>query len=440
MSSALENQAKISSLIHDIDTLKHSGKVIQAYGTTVKVSGLKARIGQQCLISGGDNHVDIYADVVGIVEGHAILLPLGHINGISQEAQVTIISETPTIRFSNDILGKVIDGVGRPLKSEETHNNSVDISIYRDAPDPLTRIPVTKPFCTGVRAIDSLLTMGIGQRIGIFSNAGGGKSVLMSMIARYAVADVIVIALIGERGREVREFLDNILMETGQERSVVIVATSERPAMERLRAAYTATTIAEKFRDQGKNVLLLMDSITRLARAIREIGLSIGETPVRRGFPPSVFAELPRLFERAGNNDKGSITAIYTVLVDDEDQNDPIAEEVRSLLDGHITLSRKLAQANHYPAIDVLKSISRLTGQITTNLQQNDIAYFRKLLAKYYDIEFLLQVGEYEQGSDEIADQAIKKIESINQFLQQHFDDYCFIDESINNLNIILYG
>jgi type III secretion protein N (ATPase) len=282
--------------------------------------------------------------------------------------------------------------------------------------------------------------MGVGQRTGIFANAGGGKSVLLSMIARYAVADVIVIALIGERGREVREFLDKILTESGLERSVVIVATSERPAMERLRAAYTATTIAEMFRDQGKNVLLLMDSITRLARALREIGLSIGEPPVRRGFPPSVFAELPRIFERAGNNDKGSITAFYTVLVEDEDNTDPIAEEVRSLLDGHIVLSRKLAQANHYPAIDILNSISRLSNQITTNNQQEDVALFRKLLAKYYEIEFLLQVGEYEQGTDELADHAIAKIESINQFLKQKFEDYRFIDDSFRDLRSIING
>jgi type III secretion protein N (ATPase) len=439
MNSILKNKNTFASILHDIDTLKHCGKVVQAYGTTVRVSGLKARIGQQCLIT-SNNNVDIYADVVGIIGGQAILLPLGNINGISQEAQVSIISETPKIQFCNDILGNILDGVGRPINKTDCLKNSVDIPIYRDAPEALTRTPIDKPFCTGVRAIDSILTMGIGQRTGIFSHAGGGKSSLLSMIARYAVADVIVIALIGERGREVREFIDKILIDTGLERSVVVVATSERPAMERLRAAYTATTIAETFRDQGKNVLLLMDSITRLARAIREIGLSIGEPPVRRGFPPSVFAELPRIFERAGNNDKGSITAFYTVLVEDEENNDPVAEEVKSLLDGHITLTRKLAQENHYPAIDILKSISRLANQITTPKQQQDIAYLRKLLAKYNDIEFLLQVGEYEQGSDALADEAISKIDNMNNFLKQSINDYYFIDDSFNELSLIVNG
>jgi type III secretion protein N (ATPase) len=259
------------------------------------------------------------------------------------------------------------------------------------------------------------------------------------MIARNATTDVIVIALIGERGREVREFIEQ-MKEKELERAVVIVSTSERPAMERLRAAYTATTIAEMFRDQKKNVLLLVDSITRLARALREIGLSIGEPPVRKGYPPSVFAELPRLFERAGNNDKGSITAFYTVLVEDEDSSDPIEEEVRSLLDGHIILTRKLAQENQYPAIDILKSTSRLIKQITETEHQKNIEHFRKLLAKFNEVEFLLQVGEYDQGADDLADEAVSKIRNIKHFLKQHIDDFHNIDESIIELGEITNG
>jgi type III secretion protein N (ATPase) len=440
MNKPAMNTNQFANLLHDVDTLQHKGKVVQAYGTTIKVSGLKARIGQQCLISGDECSESIFADVVGIVEGQAILLPLGNLNGITQDAQVTIVNETPTVKFSNDIIGHIIDGMGRSLDNSFQLNNSIDKPIYNNAPHPMTRKPVSDAFCTGVRAIDSMLTLGVGQRTGIFSPAGGGKSTLLSMIARHAVADVIVIALIGERGREVREFVDLILTESSLDRSVVVVATSERPAMERLRAAYTATTIAESFRDQGKNVLLLMDSITRLARAQREIGLSIGEPPVRRGFPPSVFAELPRLFERAGNNEKGSITAFYTVLVEDEESNDPIGEEARSLLDGHITLTRKLAQENHYPAIDILKSTSRLMNQIAETDHQQDIGHVRKLLAKYQEIEFLLQVGEYEQGSDVLADESISKIEQIKLFLQQSINEHFSLSDSINSLRILAGG
>jgi type III secretion protein N (ATPase) len=280
--------------------------------------------------------------------------------------------------------------------------------------------------------------MGVGQRIGIFAPAGAGKSTLLTMIAKHAHADVIVIALIGERGREVGEFIEHIQSDGGDERFVLIVATSDRPAMERLRAAYTATAIAEGFRSQGKHVVLLMDSITRLARAIREIGLSVGEPPVRRGFPPSVFAELPRLFERVGNDDRGCITAFYTVLVEGEEMHDPIAEEVRSLLDGHIVLATKLAKAYQYPAIDVLKSISRLLNQITSDGHRSLIGYVRSLLAKYQELEFLIQVGEYEPGKDQLADEAVSKIDIINAFLKQGENEYFSVNDSINAMRIII--
>ncbi|MCG7984709.1 MAG: FliI/YscN family ATPase [Candidatus Thiodiazotropha lotti] len=436
----IKNQFKsrrLTNVLEDIDSLQRKGRVVEAYGTSIKVSGINARIGQQCLISDKSNSHQIYADVVGISGDNAILLPLGSIHGIAQNSEVEVIKEKSTIKYSPELIGRILDGMGRPIDSKQLPLASRDIPIYRDAPSPLTRKPINKPVTTGVRSIDSTLTLGIGQRTGIFAPAGGGKSTLLSMIARQSVTDVIVIALIGERGREVREFLEHTLTEEGLSRSVLIISTSDRPAMERLRAAYTATAIAEGFRSEGKNVLLLMDSVTRFARALREIGLSVGEAPVRRGFPSSVFAELPKLFERSGNDDKGTMTAFYTVLVEDEETNDPIAEEVRSLLDGHIVLTRKLAQENHYPAIDILNSTSRLINHITESDHRASISKLRTLISKYNEIEFLVQVGEYEEGSDQIADESISKIEDIKNFLKQDIDDYYPIDDVIHQLKKI---
>jgi type III secretion protein N (ATPase) len=351
---------RLTTVLDDIDTLHRKGRVVEAYGTSIKVSGINARIGQQCIITDKHNSHKIYADVVGISGDNAILLPLGNIQGIAQDSEVIVIKERSSIQYSNQLAGRILDGMGRPLDGMELPNNCHEIPIYKDAPSPLTRKPINKPISTGVRSIDASLTLGVGQRTGVFAPAGGGKSTLLSMIARHAETDIIVIALIGERGREVGEFLEHTLTKEGLKRSVLVISTSDRPAMERLRAAYTATAIAEGFRSEGNNVLLLMDSVTRFARALREIGLSVGEPPVRRGYPSSVFAELPKLFERSGNDINGTMTAFYTVLVEDEETNDPIAEEVRSLLDGHIILTRKLAQENHYPAIDILNSTSRL--------------------------------------------------------------------------------
>lgn len=291
------------------------------------------------------------------------------------------------------------------------------------APNPLTRRPIDTPFITGVRALDGLLTIGEGQRLGVFAMAGGGKSTLLGMLAKLAHSDVNVIALIGERGREVSEFLEDSLGPQGLARSVIVVSTSDRPAMERLRAAQTATAIAEHFRAQGRRVLLMMDSVTRYARALREIGLSVGEPAVRRGFPPSVFAELPRLFERAGNDASGSITAFYTVLAEDEDGSDPVAEETRSILDGHIVLSRQLGQAGHYPAIDVLASASRVFSRVTDRAHQDAAMRVRALLAKHDEIRFLLQVGEYAPGSDALADDAIAAQPALQALLRQRPDE-----------------
>ncbi len=403
--------------------LTHTGRVVQAFGTTVKVSGIHARIGQQCLISHPGTGHRLLADVVGLEDRHAILLPLGSMQGISVDSQVEVLEEQSTIPSGKALLGTVVNCLGEPLNKSELSGDLHQQPLYVDAPDPISRKPIDTHFETGVRALDSMLTVGEGQRVGVFAMAGGGKSTLLSMLAKQANTDVIVIGLIGERGREVREFIEQHLGEEGMRRSVVVVSTSDRPAMERVRAAYAATAIAEGFRSEGKSVLLLMDSVTRFARALREIGLAIGEPAVRRGYPPSVFAELPKLFERTGNDANGSITAFYTVLAEDEDGSDPIAEEVRSILDGHIILTRKLAQSGHYPAIDVLESTSRVMNQVTSKEQQKAARHIRALLSKYQEIEFLIQVGEYEAGSDPLADEAIEKLDSIKKLMQQLEDE-----------------
>ena len=312
-----------------------------------------------------------------------------------------------------------------PLECEDYY------PVYANPPDPLKRRIISKPLPLGLRVIDGLLTCGEGQRMGIFAAAGVGKSTLLACLVKGAQVDVTVLALIGERGREVREFIEKDLGEEGMKKSVVVVSTSDRTSMERLKAAYVATAIAEYFRDQGKKVLLLMDSVTRFARAQREIGLAAGEPPTRRGFPPSVFSTLPVLMERAGMSDKGSITALYTVLVEGDDMTEPIADETRSILDGHIILSRKLAAANHYPAIDVLQSVSRVMNAIVDPEHKKAASKLRKLLAKYKEIELLVQLGEYRKGSDPEADEALARIDKINEFLRQGLDERTPFEETV---------
>jgi type III secretion protein N (ATPase) len=308
------------------------------------------------------------------------------------------------------------------------------VLVYRDAPHALKRAPICRTFPTGVRAIDTVLTVGEGQRVGVFAAAGGGKSTLLGMLARGASADINIIILVGERGREVREFIDDNLGPEGLRKSVVIVATSDRPALERARAAYVGTAIAEHFRDQGRRVLLLVDSVTRFARALRDVGLAVGEPPARRGYPPSVFSALPRLFERSGNDERGSITAFYTVLLEEE-EGDPIGEEVRSILDGHIYLSRKLAAAHHFPAIDVLTSASRTMSRVAPPQQLQAAASLRRQLAKFQEIELLVQIGEYKPGSDSEADEALRNIGRIRQLLQQPPEQLSGYDEAVRALS-----
>ncbi|HEX2083333.1 MAG TPA: FliI/YscN family ATPase [Xanthomonadaceae bacterium] len=420
--------------------IERVGKVVEAYGTLIRATGLRAAIGELCELrnppDGGDPNFRLLAEVVGVSRQHAVLTPLGALDGVSPSTEVYATGQQASVRVGDGLLGRVLDAHGEPIDGKgpiAVHGGPavIDVPIYAASPNPLTRSLIEEPFATGVRALDTVMTAGVGQRVGIFALAGGGKSTLLGMLARGASADVNVIALVGERGREVNEFIRDNLGPQGMRKSIVVVATSDRPALERSRAAWVATAIAEHFRDRGKRVLLLVDSVTRFARALRDVGLAVGEPPARRGFPPSVFSALPRLFERAGNNDKGSITAFYTVLMEGEDGDDPIVEEVRSILDGHVVLSRKLAAAYHYPAIDVLTSLSRTMPRVVDEPHLRAAGQLRKYLAKHQEIELLLQLGEYKKGTDPDADIAIQKIEPIRKLLQQPATELADFGQSV---------
>lgn len=424
-----------------VNVVERVGRVAEAYGTLIRATGLKASIGELCHLRNprGDRQFKLAAEVVGVSRQHTLLTPLGALDGISADTEVVATGRQAGVRAGDGLLGRILDAHGDPIDNRgpiESLPGSpvVEVPIYAASPNPLGRKLIERPFATGVRALDTLITAGEGQRLGIFAVAGGGKSTLLGMLARGGEADVNVIALVGERGREVNEFIHDNLGEAGLKKSVIVVATSDRPALERSRAAWVATAIAEHFRDRGKRVMLLVDSVTRFARALRDVGLAVGEPPARRGFPPSVFTALPRLFERAGNNEKGSITAFYTVLMEGEDGDDPIAEEVRSILDGHIVLSRKLAAAYHYPAIDVLISLSRTMTRVAGEPHQRAAGQLRKYLAKYDEIELLLQLGEYKRGSDPDADIAIEKIAAIRKLLQQPPAELANYQQSIDAL------
>lgn len=417
-----------------VDPLIRVGRVAEAYGTLIRVTGIQAAIGEMCELRDRQGRTLIRAEVVGVTNEHTLLTPLGSLSGISAATQVASLGRRATVAVGQAMRGRILDALGNPIDGKGPITFDAQVPIYQDAPNPLTRRMIDSPLATGVRAIDNLLTVGAGQRVGIFAVAGGGKSTLMGMLARGASADVNVITLVGERGRELNEFITDSLGEAGLARSVVVVATSDRPPLERSRAAYLGTAIAEYFRDRGQKVLLMMDSVTRFARALRDVGLALGEPPARRGFPPSVFSELPRLFERAGNNDRGSITAFYTVLQEDEDGTDPVAEEVRSILDGHIYLSRKLAAANHYPAIDILGSASRVMPRVAGEAHRRRAGLFRKYYAKYNEVELLLQLGEYHAGSDPDADVAIAKIAEMRALLQQEQETIVGFGDSLRRM------
>ncbi|EKA49535.1 SctN family type III secretion system ATPase PscN [Pseudomonas aeruginosa] len=395
------------------------GRVTQVTGTLLKAVVPGVRIGELCQLRNPDQSLALLAEVIGFQPPPALLTPLGEMLGVSSNTEVSPTGGMHRVAVGEHLLGQVLDGLGRPFDGSPPAEPAAWYPVYRDAPQPMSRRLIERPLSLGVRAIDGLLTCGEGQRMGIFAAAGGGKSTLLASLVRNAEVDVTVLALVGERGREVREFIESDLGEQGLRRSVLVVATSDRPAMERAKAGFVATSIAEYFRDQGRRVLLLMDSLTRFARAQREIGLAAGEPPTRRGYPPSVFAALPRLMERAGQSERGSITALYTVLVEGDDMSEPVADETRSILDGHIVLSRKLAAANHYPAIDVLHSVSRVMNQIVDDDQRHAAGRLREWLAKYEEVELLLKIGEYQKGQDSEADQAIEKIAAIRQWLRQ---------------------
>lgn len=405
-------------VLQSTDTLQAIGRVVQACGTVIKVTGLPVRVGELCRLYDPQSDWQLAAEVVGLAGDCALLTPLGSLQGISSATRVVSGGRCQEVAVGDALLGRVLDAHGQPLDDGEPPHCEHRVPLYAEPPNPMQRAAITQPLATGVRAIDSMLACGEGQRTGIFAAAGGGKSTLLGMLARGSGADIDVIALIGERGREVQEFLHDNLQGC-LEKTVVVVSTSDRPALERARATYVATAIAEYFRDRGNRVQLLMDSVTRFARALRDVGLAAGEPPTRRGFPPSVFSVLPQLFERAGNNDRGSISAFYTVLMEDEDSADPIAEEVRSLLDGHIYLSRKLAAENHYPAIDVLASASRLMDKLVTPEHEAAAARARQLLAKHQEIELLVQLGEYQPGHDADADAALACTPRLREHLAQ---------------------
>ena len=423
---------EIKRKINEVTTSYSQGIVKEVIGLTIEVQGIKAFVGEVCTIYNVKNE-PISCEVVGFKKDKIILMPLGELVGISPGCIVVPEGRPLEVKCSDNLLGMVLDGLGNPIYGTELFQG-IPYPLENQPPDPLKRKRIKDVLPTGVRAIDGFLTCGDGQRIGIFAGSGVGKSTTLGMIAREAEADVNVISLIGERGREVLEFIEKDLGPEGMKKSVVVCATSDKSALERVKGALTATAIAEYFRDQGKKVILMMDSVTRFAMAQREIGLAIGEPPAQKGYTPSVFAKLPKLLERAGTSEKGSITAFYTVLVDGDDFNEPIADTVRGILDGHIVLSRSLAQKNHYPAIDVLYSVSRLMSQIADDKHKIIASNARDLLATYKESEDLINLGAYVKGSNKKIDLAIRFNESLNNFLKQGIDEKSAFDSSLRNL------
>lgn len=414
-----------------------AGKVQEVIGTLLRVSGIQVTLGELCELRSPEGALLQCAEVVGFSRDLALLSPFGRLTKVSRKTRVIGLKRPLALRIGDGLLGRVIDSLGQPIDGKGELDCHEWQPVFADPPNPMSRPPLDTPMPTGIRVVDGMMTLAEGQRMGIFAPAGVGKSTLMGMFARGTQCDINVIALIGERGREVREFVEQILGPEGMARSVVVCATSDRSSIERAKAAYAATAVAEYFRDRGLRVLLMMDSLTRFARAQREIGLAMGEPPARRGFPPSIFAELPRLLERAGRAEVGSITALYTVLAEDESGGDPIAEEVRGILDGHMILSREIAAQNRYPAIDVLGSLSRVMTQIVPRDHVAAAGHLRRLMAKHKEVELLLQVGEYQSGMDPVADEAIRKIDAIRSFLAQETDASIDSTETVAQLDLI---
>ena len=415
-----------------------AGKIADVVGTLVRATGLEAVCGELCELRERSGALLQYAEVLGFSGEHTLLMPMGGTAGLSRSTLVVGTGRPLQVKVGPGLLGRVVDVLGEPLDGRGPVFTTETVSMMRSPPAPMDRPMIDAPFLTGVRCVDALLTLGEGQRMGIFAPAGTGKSTLLSMFARGSRCDVNVIALIGERGREVREFVERVLGPEGMRRSVVVCATSDRSSVERAKAAHVGTAVAEYFRDQGCKVLLMMDSVTRFARAQREIGLAAGEPPTRRGFPPSMFAELPRLLERPGRSALGSITALYTILAEDDTGSDPVAEEVRGILDGHMVLSREIAARNHYPAIDVLASLSRVMTEVTDREHQRSAGHVRRLLSRWNEVETLVRIGEYKAGSDPEADEAIAKRDQVQAFLAQPVDQVVDFYDSMDQLGSLL--
>lgn len=425
--------------IAELDTIKVWGKVTRIVGLVVEGYCPHASIGALCEILPKEGGTPVYAEIVGFNEQQALLMPLGDLRGLGPGSRIRIKRDSATIKVGQNLLGRVIDGMEQPHDGLPAPVLSEEMPLYANPPGPMERQNISDVLDVGVRALNGLATCGMGQRMGIMAGSGVGKSVMLGMMSRYAKADINVIALIGERGREVREFIERDLGKEGLARSVLVVVTSDQSPLLRMRGAFVATTIAEYFCQQGKNVLLMMDSVTRFAMAMREIGLAIGEPPTTKGYTPSVFATLPRLLERAGRfRDQGSITGIYTVLVDGDDMTEPVADSVRSILDGHIVLSRSIAAKNHYPAIDILNSASRVMREIISPRHLELSGKARNVLATYTEAEDLINIGAYVRGSNPKIDYSISKIDSINEFLQQKFDESTPFEQTLEQLGVIL--
>lgn len=427
--------SRYRNIIDAANPVNYLGYVTQIVGLTIESKGPQVSIGEICTIKTEEK--DIRAEVVGFKDSKVLLMPLGEMQGIGPGQPIFANGEILRVKVGPQLIGRALTGLGMPMDGKPEVDSDEFYPVLNDPPQPLSRNRIKHPLQMGVKVIDGLLTIGKGQRVGIFAGSGVGKSTLLGMIARNTKADINVIALIGERGREVKEFIEKDLKEEGMARSVVVTATSDQPALVRVKAAFLATAIAEYFRDQGRDVMLMMDSLTRFSMAQREIGLATGEPPVSRGYTPSVFSMMPRLLERAGNSDKGSITGLYTVLVDGDDLTEPITDTARGILDGHIVLSRKIANKNHYPAIDVLASISRVMGDVTTPEHRKYAGHLKSLLATYKEAEDLINIGAYVKGSNKDIDLAVKKNDKINEFLRQQVSENIDFDTTIGLLKDI---
>ncbi len=424
----------------ETDPVRCTGKVTRVVGLTIEASGITASIGEICYILVKAVKNTIVSEVVGFRDDNTLLMPLGDLEGIAPGCKVIPTGSAHRISIGDGMLGQVFDGLGRPLDHDGVFLGEKTYPVQNDPPNPMDRKRIDELLETGIKVLDLFATCGRGQRLGIFSGSGVGKSTLLGMIARYCKADVNVIGLIGERGREVRDFLEKDLGPEGLKNSVVVVATSDQPPLVRIKGAFVATAIAEHFRDRGLDVMLMMDSVTRFAAAQREVGLAVGEPPATRGYTPSVYALLPRLLERAGRSDRGSITGLYSVLVEADDMNEPIADAVRGILDGHIVLSRALAVQNHFPAIDVLQSISRLMPEITEKAHRDLAGEAREIMAVYEDAKDLIAVGAYEKGTNPRLDAAIEKYPRIMEFLRQPVETHFTIEETLQEFEALIHG